>query len=565
MSLILHIVRKDFLRLRGRIALWATVLAAKVVHGFALLAGDGSGALVASGQQTAVILAGLDVAVCVVLAVMLVQEDLLVGTRADWLTRPVSGGRLLAAKLTGAVLLFGVLPVVVWLPWWLHCGYGAEQMAWAAVETLGWQLLFIAPAMMMAALTDSLGRFFLWSIVLVGVGIMGSAWVSNALVWTALGLARPEVGMAMAFIAVVMGAVTATAGHYLWRRHVLSLGAGAIGVGAALVAGLIVALAWDEPKTEDEMAWDKNAGRAEGATLAWERARGGTTNEALRASGRGRLNVDLRLDGVPTDRRVAMVYAVQSWRWSGGPVVGDRGWQFGEAGDLRAALGIKPAGADAETESWLAARREENIRREVPGISRRIFSRTGDGKYFTAGATLPRSLIERMKRGPADYSAEVRFSLLRAEVRREVPLEPGAWAADAGAVGRVARVARKEAGAELRWVEARPLPLVEMLRTELWQRRMMRWWRTGELAVIHRAGGDARRLYGDSIGGSARVGTVEVQWLKALVAAPQVVRDGKWVARDPGWFGGARLVVVEWKEEARFSRTVNAKEFLVEK
>ena len=56
-----------------------------------------------------------------------------------------------------------------------------------------------------------------------------------------------------------------------------------------------------------------------------------------------------------------------------------------------------------------------------------------------------------------------------------------------------------------------------------------------------------------------------MQWLKALVAAPQVVRDGKWVARDPGWFGGARLVVVEWKEEARFSRTVNAKEFLVEK
>jgi hypothetical protein len=289
------------------------------------------------------------------------------------------------------------------------------------------------------------------------------------------------------------------------------------------------------------------------------------TNAALRESGRGRLNVDLRLDGVPTDRSVAMVYAVQSWRWSGGPVVGDRGWQFGEAGDLRAALGIRPTGLDAETESWLAARREESKRRGVPGISREIPPRTGDGKYFTAGATLPRSLIERMKRGPADYSADVRFSLLRAEVRREMPLEPGAWAADAGAVGRLARVERKEAGAELRWVEARPLQLVEMLRTELWQRRMMRRWRTGELAVIHRAGGDARRVYGNSIGGSARVGTVEVQWRKALVTAPQVRRDGKWVARNPDWFSGARLAVVEWNEEARFTRTVNVKEFLIEK
>ena len=88
MSLTLHIVRKDFLHLRWRIALWAAVLVAKVAHGFALLAGDGPGALAEEGMRTAVILGGLDTALCAVLAALLVQEDGLAGTDNARRSRP---------------------------------------------------------------------------------------------------------------------------------------------------------------------------------------------------------------------------------------------------------------------------------------------------------------------------------------------------------------------------------------------------------------------------------------------------------------------------------------------
>jgi len=56
-----------------------------------------------------------------------IHEDPLVGSVAEWQTRPIWGARLLAAKLLGLGLVLCVMPVLIGLPWWLSCGYGRAK------------------------------------------------------------------------------------------------------------------------------------------------------------------------------------------------------------------------------------------------------------------------------------------------------------------------------------------------------------------------------------------------------------------------------------------------------
>src|SRR5882724_1199119 len=168
MKLTWHIVKKDFQRLWVPLALWSLLLAAKVAIGWTML--EGSSVTLgwsANAEQMWLnrmtlysnLLIALDILVNYVLAGVLIHEDALLGTQLFWRTRPISGARLLGAKLLGAALMFGAVPVLVWLPWWLHCSYGRAQIASAVIEVLFWQMLITLPALLMAALTDQFGRF----------------------------------------------------------------------------------------------------------------------------------------------------------------------------------------------------------------------------------------------------------------------------------------------------------------------------------------------------------------------------------------------------------------------
>jgi hypothetical protein len=106
MKLMLHIVRKDLRRLRWYLAAWLAVVAARYAIGYAVIWGS-----VISGDTfrwlevvVGAMGAGEVIAMFFVTA-LLVQGDALVGSRQFWLTRPISGWRLLGAKILGAVLL----------------------------------------------------------------------------------------------------------------------------------------------------------------------------------------------------------------------------------------------------------------------------------------------------------------------------------------------------------------------------------------------------------------------------------------------------------------------------
>ncbi len=157
MSLVWHIARKDLFRLRVILLLWAAVLTARMA--FALIqshadTGAAVGCIVPAWIFGSLFLPLLGVG----LVMGALADEAVCDSDAYWITRPISGGQLLAAKL--AVLgLLSLVPAVLIAPWWLAQGYDAGLLATAFLHTLKWQLIVMILAAPVAALSGSNSRF----------------------------------------------------------------------------------------------------------------------------------------------------------------------------------------------------------------------------------------------------------------------------------------------------------------------------------------------------------------------------------------------------------------------
>lgn len=241
MNLVWHILKKDLRALRWPLAAWAVLIAMKLIIGVLLLTKSSSGNsdLMFSHLTTLVtLLAGLE-CVGVVLVASLIQEDRLVGTTAFWATRPISGARLLAAKLIGLSLIFGLLPVAVTMPWWLGCRLSWGEIAWVATETILLHFVMVLIGLGIAVVTNGLGRFLWWTLALVAAIPLTAAIIisyyghTNAVITADLASTRLIVGFGVAF-AGIMGV---TVHQFLTRRTWWSIG-GILGT-----LGLILAIA----------------------------------------------------------------------------------------------------------------------------------------------------------------------------------------------------------------------------------------------------------------------------------------------------------------------------------
>lgn len=211
MGLILHQALKDVRAERWLVAAWATVLAAiaaiEALKLDAFLAGPDAAR--SPAPPVAPLLVALTVARPILgwlLAVRIVHEDPVDGTSAFWLTRPLSPGMLLAAKLGLLSFLFLVVPGLV-----ATVVFFANDVAPALVPgfVLQWLLLdvvLLLPFVLLATLTRDLARIVLaiivgavaWDILQTVASIsydvnmrIRSPWVyrSVALTWTGFGLA----------------------------------------------------------------------------------------------------------------------------------------------------------------------------------------------------------------------------------------------------------------------------------------------------------------------------------------------------------------------------------------
>lgn len=169
MTLTWQIVRKDLFRFRWLLLAWALVLVVKnalfIYASGVFGAPDLAWLAVLESYQIWILLSGCQPLLVFFFVAAIVFEDPPAYRDAFWITRPVSGLRLLAAKLLAATLAFVVVPVLLSAVWWLACGLPLESiLSLAANLALGYFAVVIIGTGVAAA-TGSYPRHLLWTLV----------------------------------------------------------------------------------------------------------------------------------------------------------------------------------------------------------------------------------------------------------------------------------------------------------------------------------------------------------------------------------------------------------------
>ncbi len=365
MSLTWNIVAKDLRRLQWILVLWAVIM----------LAGMGLCAIqerLDAGTYFSFYV-GAFVFEWVLLPLFsfglvmgLILDDPVSDVDAFWITRPISGSRLLGAKATALVLVW-LIPVVLTLPWWVGHGYGAEQVGRAAWQTLGFQVVAGALALPIAVLSPTGGRFMMNVILVVAGGFIVAA------LFTVLALLGGEPvppGVIHARACIIAGIwIVATAAmtifQFLGRRTRRSMAVAAVGV----AVGLAVARWW----TWDFIGESARAANARAITLGFDSA-ALDANAPDAAPGTEVVGVSFGYGGLAGDEAAAITWIRHRLQWpddrvevavnvSGTDELGRAAWPLalGQAfaPQVRSAfpLAIKPQGErlSAEAPSYSAS------------------------------------------------------------------------------------------------------------------------------------------------------------------------------------------------------------------
>lgn len=580
MKLIWHIIKKDFAHDRWALLLWAGLF---LVQGGLGLAGLQQGPvdkdLIIQLQLASAVLILLQVVMGYILVARLVHTDAVVGTELFWVTRPISRCRLLAAKGLGALLIFGLLPVALLLPWWLYNDFTARDILWAAVETMGWQLLMIAPAFLVASLTDDLGRVLLWTLLLV-MGLM---------IWFVL-LQSVNLNIRLSpdnaagvlitrwtvtSLMVLMGATLISVHHYLTRHFVRSVVLVFLGLGVLAFVGRAWQWDWSRPLAGISRPVPvPPAGLVEGMTLAagrvWVAPKAPRDQEKDSS-----LRVTLAVQGLPANMSLLADDVTQTWRWPRSPVF-QRTNQFGMAripaeNFLRQTLALPVPAEDPESARWYQVRREkEKARREQLNTTRAaqglepipfppLSAAKQDGLALLLYAVLPDAVIAKMKSEPPAYTARIEGAITRPVIVAQLPLHLGARASGDAQTFRLVHLLplpqkNLEATAAMVISTAPAIRKSGLWITGEFGRRVDQLFRWQWFDVNHTTGNLSR--VSETRLGEARIAGVTIKWQQMAVHPFTMIRNGEEVPNDPEWREHTTLVFVAEKAVARFSRDV---------
>jgi len=605
MNLIWHIVKKDLRRLWVPLALWALLVVGQVGVGMNLLLGNGTtdGVLFDRMVFYNYLFFGLDLLFAYILVAALLHDDSLVGSNVFWRTRPISGGRLLGAKLLGAAIMFGVLPVLIWLPWWLTCNYGWREVAGAVLEILGTHAVAVMAALLVVVLTDDLGRFLGWTIMLaitLATLIVALASFSHAPTMTgeegerARG-ALTESRAVMAFAVLMAMIAIVVIQQFLARRPALSFALVLAGFGAATL--VCTRWPWDFSilwfPDYELPAIEQSSVLTDGITLTFDQARlRRDPDEKLGPDWHSYVAVGLLAHGVPEGFGIYGRWARQIWRWPDGMSVSPhtvsipRNYALGTAGSPEKVFGIPVQKTDPDYLKWLEARLPSYLN-PSPYSEIKISWGGADGLIATAALNRPHSA--RMQVEPPSYAISAQFGLVRPEVQLELPLHPD----DRHWLGKDSiRVVRTE----LHEQEKRLAQVVHTMNVVLVESRPTSWTdglgrlspfrglraheeepygirRWSGFFLVNRVRGnmanadsdtDFTNWYSTTHVPYARVGTVEIIRPTLTFVEPRDWRgDGKWES-EPHWFEDAILLKTTAREVARFRREVKVDRFEVQ-
>ena len=197
MSLILHLVRKDFRRVRVMLGIWCPILILSVVLDATIeqsLDGRGPAQNVGTPSSTELdlavfVLVGLvvicfDLLMRAAIVSKLVHDDATVGSTAFWLSRPITGGTLLASK--AILLALSIIPADIAVQ--LAASIRLSGSPSPSPEVFLMPVISTAVFMMLAVLTPSLTRM----VVLGGIMAVVTGGAYLVLSWLAVPLIGGE-------------------------------------------------------------------------------------------------------------------------------------------------------------------------------------------------------------------------------------------------------------------------------------------------------------------------------------------------------------------------------------
>ncbi len=366
MNLTLHLIRKDLRQFRLPALFWAALVAAQILFTTWLLFPD------TSNNDWYIIMCGftnllyfLGLVFGNLFAGMIVLADPPGSSVALWQTRPISGRRLLAAKAVSGFLILGALTLLLWLPWWIYCGFGAGHIVQTAAIVLAVTLIPAVIGAALAALVDQATRFVMLTMILVAALIV---FAITALVPRTISPTLYGTRLILDLLCFMVAALAAVVTQYLTRQTIKS--------GAVLIAGVVVVMmirAWwpvdlVAPIGERLASyWDKSQGVMAGAEKI--------SGRIWRAEARSRNNKDgiaepfivvkLGLAGVPEDVFVSGGSADIELSWPDGTTVRrEKVWiteddWYNRSVPLQHVLGF-PAERNARSVHWDPETRAKN-------------------------------------------------------------------------------------------------------------------------------------------------------------------------------------------------------------
>ena len=515
MNLTWLIVWKDLRRHRWAVAFLAVIFLAKICLGVWELNSSTNGPDLAAlwggrGMATGFFLIAIESLLTFALVPAFIHEDPLVGSTAEWQTRPISGARLLGAKLLGLGLVLGVMPLFIGLPWWLSCGYGLGEVAGAAWETAGMQGAIALVALPIAALTKGYGRFIFASFL---------TYVS-AVLFGALMAARSNPiedgmrGMIMEGLAVVTAAVV-TAHQFLTRKQERSVRLAVAGV-LAMVA---VAWFWPAAKAEPKVAREESAA-ARGISLEVGRAQ-----IKARAGDNVGVAVELRVQGIPQGSHfMGWKKMKTAWTWADGTKL--------------------------ELPATMLEERNDATERKLLGLDGGVKASAELSAVMKTQALVPATAAERMATEAPAFRGEVSLLLRKAVMEPELALRAGERSTVGTRIGRVVAVKRGENAVWVTLVESTPalasfssgralgmMILADPQRTH--------WVLDGARGRVVRGNVESSN--------AVRAGTVEIR--RTVVKFDTARETNRWLADEKGT-DGANLATVGYRDMESFKRVV---------
>lgn len=576
MRLTWHIVWKDLTRLRLPLALWVALFLSEFALGARLLSASAiSFPVFERIQSSDAVLYALRVAAGYLLVAALVFEDPLVGTTAFWPTRPISGGRLMGAKLLSCLVVFGLLPILVTLPWWLYCGYGGQQVYEASLDMLGSQIMPVAIGFLLAVLTGSMSRFLLWtalSAAAVALSIVLFAKpAATHLYIRGMDVIVDSPGESAArfralCLVAAAGWFAVVAHQFLTRRLIRSLAV------LAFAAGLLGAeaewwpltLGFRSRETQAPAAADPLDDRVsihlpKKASLHLEQNAGASTDTVVFGN--------LKVEEAPPQLLMRFDDSAFEWRWSDGSSARAQGTLLGIVHPSFYQLQSVVPHKEPSASTWEQSaeyrsgkpRSYDALVTEYPYPANRLWD------YYVQ-VSRPDGL--RMLSDPPSCTIDLRGVLLEPKLNCEIPLAGGNGWAGRGEGFRVARSEWNERSNMLEvFVVEHRAAIGGLFNPYEYSNRLN--YENTYFAINRRRGDSAWPVSYGNFNLSIRIATVAIAWRSLTFAGPSelvvgfhVLDYGRWTGPSyKDWFSDATLGRVVETAAGRFSRKVTIDRF----